>query len=188
MENHFFANHCYHARPSAASFKRFMISGPNSACSEEYQIKWFLVAVWIGMLVHMECMEKLSFRFIRSFENFAALHRTTCRPRLPRRMMMILCVVPFGDYLMQFEECIKCSFTVLLTPASTPSTGRSIIRSPSFYRHSMAPVLWNFMSTSPTMHVSDVTLNVTLQRCPKLKKPQFYPQCACSRRIRSMWR
>jgi hypothetical protein len=181
-----------YAMPSSASLERFVINGPNSACSEEYQIKRFLVAVcrhwWhVGMeLLYGNII-------IRSVENFAAFHRTlvapgSCAGRLVRKMM-ISCVVPFGDHLMMFEECMKR--IIVHCPLIASLAVDLSFRPSSVDTRPWHPPYQNLGLLLRTMHVSDVTLNITylhwgcclqlrdlvsmLQHCSKLKRLQFYP-------------
>jgi hypothetical protein len=130
---------------------------------------------------------------IRSVENFAALHRTlvapdSCAGRLVRKMM-ISCVVPFGDHLMMFEECMKR--IIVHCPLIASLAVDLSFRSSSVDTRPWHPPYQNLGLLLRTMHVSDVTLNIThlhwgcclqlrdlvsmLQHCPKLKRLQFYP-------------
>jgi len=144
-----------HTLPSSTTLERSVINAPESTWSEEYEVKRTIVAVcklWrdVGLgLLYDEVV-------IRRVDSLPALLRTIVSPNTDIgeliKKIAISCVVPFGDGIMAFEQCVKCIV------AHCPSLSRLTI-DPSFH-----PIP---IDTGPhevqlrPLRVSDDILNIT---------------------------
>ena len=173
-----------HTLPSSTALERSVINAPESTWSEEYEVKRTIVAVcklWrdVGLgLLYDEVV-------IRRVDSLPALLRTIVAPSTYIgeliKKIAISCVVPFGDDLMAFEQCVK------RIVAHCPSLCRLTIH-PSF--HPISIDTESHQVRLLPLRVSDDILNIThldwayclllsdlislLPQCPNLRSLHFH--------------
>ncbi|KIM75148.1 hypothetical protein PILCRDRAFT_92249 [Piloderma croceum F 1598] len=170
--------------PSSTTLERSIINAPELTRSEEYEVKRTIVAVcklWRDVGLELLYDEVV----IRRVDSLSALLRTLVAPSTDLGKLIkkfaISCVVPFGDDLTVFEQCVKCIL------AHCPCLIQFTIH-PSFHPISIDTEPYE-VQLRP-LRVSDDILNIThldwgywlllsdlislLPQCPNLKSLRFH--------------